>query len=246
MGARAHGMGYSSACLEDVWSMTNNVAALAKVKTSSAAFSYHSLPSFTPFDRMSGIIALPLFGGVAGGSVFRFGDDLYNEQILSLGFANTFGLASLGFNLNYIQYRAEGLESVGAFTASFGGLATITSQLSFGAYIMNINQPVINELTRERIPTRLTAGFGLKISDKVFVASEVEKDLQQAPVVKGGFEYRPFGKIAFRTGFNLQPQAAFFGLGFKVRKFDLDYALQSNRAVGWSHEASITCQYKKR
>ena len=245
MGARAHGLGYSSACLGDVWSMTNNVAGLAKVKTPSAAFSYHSIPAFKSFNRMSAIIALPIPGGAGGASLFRYGDDLYNEQIVSAGFANTFGLASLGFKISYIQLRAEGLETVGAFTASFGGLATITPQLSFGAHILNINQPVINELTGERIPTRLAAGIGFKISEKVFLAGEVEKDLDYAPVVKGGFEYRPFTKIAFRSGFNVHPQAAFFGIGFAVRKFEIDYALEMNQAAGSSHQASITWHFRK-
>src|SRR5690349_10705923 len=151
MGARAHGLGYSSSCLGDAWSMANNVAGLAKVETASAAFSYHAIPSFKSFNRMTAIMTAPLLGGTAGASLFRFGDDLYNEQIMSAGFANTFGLASLGLKINYIQFHAEGLETVGVFTASFGGIATLTPQLSFGAHILNINQPVINDLTGEKI-----------------------------------------------------------------------------------------------
>ena len=245
MGARAQGMGYASACLSDVWSMTHNVAGLAKTDHAAAAFSYHAIPSLKFLNRMSAVFALPVKTGAAGASLFRFGDDLYNEQVLSLGFANTFGLASLGLKANYIQYRAEGRPARGAFTLSFGGMARLTPQLSFGAHIVNLNQPVIDGQTGERIPTRLLAGLSAQPSDNLILSGEIEKDLHHAATVKSGLEYRAFKKLAFRTGFNLHPEAGFFGLGFKTRTLYLDYALQYNHALGLSHQASVTVQLDK-
>ena len=57
-------------------------------------------------------------------------------------------------------------------------------------------------------------------------------------------EYVFLKKVAFRTGFQLHPQAGFFGLGFKGGKFNLDYALQFN-APGSSHQATATYQFKQ-
>lgn len=245
MGARANGLGDASSCLSDVWSMANNVAGLAKNGRFAAGFSYHAIPSFNSFNRMAAVFGIPIKTGVLGVSAFRFGDDLYNEQMISGGFANTFGLASLGVKINFIQYRGEGMPIRPAITASFGGIANLTKELSFGAHIHNINQPVINELTGERIPTRLVAGIALKPSDNLFLSAEVDKDLEYAPVFKSGLEYLFFKKIAFRTGFNFNPEAAFFGLGFKAAKFDLDYALQLSEPYGMSHQASVTWQFKK-
>lgn len=244
MGARAHGMAYASSCLSDAWSVTNNIGGLAKTDQTVAAFSYNAIPSFKFFNRMAAVFAVPVKTGIAGASVFRFGDNLYNEQIVSLGFANSFGLASLGVKINYLQYHAEGLGTTTAFTVSFGGIAEITSQISAGAHIVNINQPVINELTAERIPTRLIAGMAFKPSDKVTIVSEIEKDLEYSPVWKTGLEYQVHKKIAFRTGFSLNPEAAFFGMGFKPGKFDLDYALQLNDPSGLTHEATVAYQFK--
>jgi hypothetical protein len=245
MGARAHGMANASSCLSDVWSLNNNIAGLAKTDGATAAFSYHSIPSIKFFNRMAAVFAIPVNPGVAGVSVFRFGDDLYNEQIFSLGFANTFGLASLGLKLNYVQYHAEGMGTHSAVTVSFGGVATLTPKVLFGAHIVNINQPIINELTEERIPTTLVAGMAFNPSQKLILTSEIEKDLEHSPIWKTGLEYKIFKKIAFRTGFNLNPESGFFGLGFNARKFDLDYALQFNGPLGLSHQATVTYQFKK-
>lgn len=244
MGARANGMAYASSCLSDVWSLTNNIGGLAKADQTVVAFSYHAIPSFKFFNRMAAVFAVPIKSGVAGASVFRFGDNLYNEQIVSLGFANSFGLASLGVKVNYLQYHAEGLGTNTAFTVSFGGIAELTSQISIGAHIVNINQPVINELTEERIPTRLIAGMAFKPSDKVIIIAEIEKDLEHSAIWKTGLEYQVVKKIAFRTGFNLNPEVAFFGIGFKPRKFVLDYALQFNDPPGLSHQATVAYQFK--
>ncbi|MDQ2656445.1 MAG: hypothetical protein M3Y60_03415 [Bacteroidota bacterium] len=245
MGARGQAMGNASACLSDVWSITRNVAGLASVKSPGFAATYHPIPSFTPFNRTAAVVALPLKSGVLGASVFRFGDDLYSEQIASMAFANSYGLASLGLKANAIQYRAEGLETRTAFTLSFGGIAALTPQLSIGAHIVNINQPVINERTGDRLPTRLTAGISLKLSTSVTTAMELEKDLQNPPVMKSGIEYKVFEKLAFRTGFNLHPQAGFFGIGGTIGRLQLDYALQLADAFGLSHQATVTFALQK-
>jgi hypothetical protein len=245
MGARAHAMGGASGCLSDVWSITNNIAGLADARHAAAGFSYHAVPSFKHFNRTAAVFAVPFSTGVAGASVFRFGDDLFNEQSISLGFANTFGLASLGLKIDWRQYRADGLPARNAFTVSFGGLAKLTSQLLFGAHIVNINQPIINTWTEERVPTRLVAGLAFAPSKKVIVAFEVEKEPDYPATFKSGLEYKASGKIVFRTGFNLHPQAGFFGAGFKSGKLDLDYALQYNQPTGLSHQATISLQFGK-
>jgi hypothetical protein len=86
------------------------------------------------------LLTLLFVGGVTSVGAFRFGDDLYNEQMVSLGFGNKFGIASLGVKANYIQYQADGFGTYGAVSIDFGGLAELTDQLSIGAYITNLNQ----------------------------------------------------------------------------------------------------------
>ena len=245
MGARAEGMGYASACLADTWSMHNNIAGLAKTKSAAAGFSYHAIPSAPFFNRISAVFAVPLKAGAAGIGLFRFGDALYNEHILSVGSAHTFGLASLGATINYLQYHASGLDTHRAVTVGFGGIATLTPHLSFGAYIQNINQPVINPMTEERAPTKLHAGMSFAPSSRLIIAAEVEKDLEYQPTIKSGLEYKPHKKIAFRTGMNLHPQSGFFGFGFQNVKLQADYALQLNYTLGFSHQATITYRLKR-
>jgi hypothetical protein len=244
MGARAMGMAYASSCSKDEWAIFNNPGGLAEIKNSVAAFSYNAYPSFKTFNRMAATISIPLKLGVTGLGVFRYGDNIYNEEVVSAGFSNRFGLASLGVKVNYIQYSAEGFGTKGVVTVSFGGIATLTEKLMVGAYITNINQPKISPT--ESAPSRLAAGFGYKPSEKILVCTEVEKDLAKKATWKTGMEYQFNNKFFIRTGFSISPDAAFAGFGFRPKKIAVDYALQYNFIIGLNHQATVAFKLKSK
>jgi hypothetical protein len=240
IGARANAIGNTSSCIADEWSMFNNIGGLAKVNSTTAAFSYESRPTLADADRMAFVFAKPVKVGVAGVGVFRFGDDVYSEQIITTGYSNSFGLASLGIKVNYIQYRIEGFGNKSTVSLSAGGLAQLTPKLSIGVHIINLNQQRISAASeKEYIPTYLIAGIGFRASDKVFFTTEIEKDLSYAPNFKAGIEYQAHKKLAFRTGFNTKPASGYFGLGFKTKKFSLDYSFRYEPNLGGSHQASV-------
>jgi hypothetical protein len=241
IGARANGLGYASSALFDTWGVFNNAAGVAKIDKTSAGFAYDLHPSIPGANRTAAVFAVPLKIGVASVGAYSFGDQLYNEHIISAGFANKFGLASLGAQVNYIQYSAEGFGNKGVVSLNLGGIAELTPKLSIGAYVINVNQPKINR--GEKLPTKLIAGLGFKPIDKIFIAAEIEKDLDYDPTWKMGIEYAFHKKFCARTGYNLRPNTAFFGLGFKTKKFTLDYALQHTVLLSLSHQASVGYQF---
>lgn len=239
MGARSMALGYTSATLTDEWSIFNNIAGVAEIKDMKAGAAFHRLPGFSPFDRKAFAFVNPFNVGALAVGAFRFGDDLYNEQILTAGYANRFGIASLGLKANYIQYSAEGFGSKGVLSLSFGGITHFTKELSVGAYITNINQPSItNEETAETIPTIATLGIAFAPSESLMMATEVEKEIDEPLRVKFGVEYALIQKFILRSGFNLFPSSAFAGFGTKVRRISLDYAYQYHLEISSSHQIS--------
>ena len=246
MGARAFGIARTSSCISDEWAIFNNVGGLAKVELPIAAFTHEINPTFAPFSRTAALIAVPLPYGVAGASLFRFGDELYSEQIISLAFSNAFGIASLGIKVNYIQYRADGFGSKGVLSVGFGGITRLTKKLLIGTSITNINQPKISNTDREHLPTILTAGIGLNASETIFITTEIEKDLDHHAAWKTGVEYSVNKKFKARTGFNVNPDAFFVGIGFVSRRFKLDYAFQYDPGLGSSHQASVGYTFRKK
>lgn len=244
IGARANGIGYASSSLFDAWGIFNNIAGISKIKGTTAAVSSALHPSLTGAGQIAAVVATPLKFGAAAAGVYRFGDDLYNEQILSAGIGTQFGLAALGMQANYIQYRAEGFNTKGVVSFNLGGIAELTSQLSVGAYIVNVNQPSLN--SEEKLPTRLVAGLGFKPVEKVFITTEIEKDVDYDPTWKMGIEYCFHTKFTARTGYNINPNTAFFGFGFKSRKLNIDYALQHTTLISFGHQATLSYQFGKK
>jgi hypothetical protein len=226
--------------------MVNNIAGLAKVEESSVAFTYDMQPGFKPFDRMAGVFAVPTKFGVAGAGVFRFGDELYNENVVTVGFANTFGLASIGLRANYIQYKAAPFGSKGLFTISFGGIAKLSEKIFVGAHILNINQPDISRSEKEKLPTTMALGVAAQLTSQTLVSAEVEKELSNSVKWKAGIEYKPLSKFTARTGVNINPDAVFFGVGFKSAHVCLDYAYRHNFIFGSRHQATVGYMLKKK
>lgn len=246
MGARALGMGTAASVLQDEWALLNNVGGLAKVKELSAAFAFEARPSLPGSPRLAATFSVPTHYGTAGLGLFRFGDQLYSEQVLSAGFSNQFGIASLGLKLNYIQYRAEGYGTKTAVSVNFGGIAQLTPQIAIGAYIVNLNQPKLSTVDGEKIPARLIAGIRFKPAESVLLVTEVEKDIDNKATWKGAMEYKFHNKLFARTGFNVEPNAAFFGLGFQGWRVKFDYALQYSSVLNFAHQASASYRLQKK
>lgn len=244
-GARGSGMGYTTSCLSDEWSLFNNIGGLAKVKESAVAFSYDAMPSFKPFNKAALVIAIPAKIGVWGIGLYRFGDNLYNEQIFTGGFSSSFGLASLGLRFNYIQYKVDGFGRKGILSLNIGGVAQLTPVLCVGAHIINVVQPKISNAQDEHIPTVLIVGLLFTPEKNILIGTELEKDLDYKPTWKTGIEYRIYKKFTFRTGFNIHPNAGFFGLGFKTSKFSFDYGHDFSLSIGGRHQATVGYKFKQ-
>lgn len=244
MSARANGMGNSFVCIRDEWSMFNNIGGLSAIRKTTAAFSSDFQPALPAARKVAAVFALPLSVGTVGVGIFKFGDDLYNEQQLCTGYSNKFGIASLGIKVNYVQYHAEGYGTKGVISISVGGIAQLTEQLSIGAHITNVNQPEITSSEHEHLPTLLNVGIGFTPSEKLFITTELEKDLDYNATWKCGIEYKAHKKVMVRTGFNACPASGFFGIGFKPKNFTLDYAYRYIPTTGGGHQATIAYTFR--
>ncbi len=246
MGARQAGLGYSSATLQDEWAIYNNIGGLGSLKESSVLFAYDAKTSIKGANRMAAGFILPVSIGNAAVALFRFGDQLYSEQIISAGYGNQFGNTSLGVKLNYIQYRTDVTGTKSGFSIDFGGVTQITPQLFIGAYLTNLTQSSLNTSDNEPLPTILIAGIGFRPDKNILISTEIEKDLDYKPTWKTGFEYQVYKKISFRTGYSLYPSALFFGTGFQKKNIRFDYAVKLAQIVGTAHQASATFVIAKR
>lgn len=245
MGARQAGMANASATLADGWSLWHNAAGLAQIKNRVLGAAYEITPSLVGANRMAFHVASPFQFGVVGLGAFRFGDNVYSEQMISLAFAHQIGITSLGVKANVNQYRADGFGSQAALSFDFGGITQLTKHISIGAYITNLTQSSFSATESHRLPTRLVVGLGFKLSDDVIATTELEKDLGYRPLWKTGFEYQAVKNFFVRGGFNVYPQNFFFGVGSRWAGVNANYAVKYNGFLGTTHQISISYHFAK-
>jgi hypothetical protein len=243
IGAQTAAMGNTSCAQGNTWSLFNNPAGLA-AQPSSFSFAAERRPALTGADRTAVAWLLSGKAGTLSGGAFKFGDNVYNEQLLGLGYGHKLGLASLGARLDYIQYRAEGFEPAGAVGVSIGTLAEIGKHIALGAYVTNINQPKFPD--GRTLPIRMAAGFAWRPTDLSVICGEIEKDLQHDVTIKGGIELAPVRKVKLRTGFNLFPYAVYGGVGLTTWKITIDYAISHSHDLSFGHQVSVVLAANKK
>lgn len=247
MGARGLAMGNAANGLTYEWGLFNNIASAGLLTEATAGAAYHIQTRLPHTNRMAFVFNTPLRFGVLSAGAFRFGDEVYNEHLVSAGFSNKFGNTSLGIKINYIQYQAQGFGTRSAVSFDFGGVTQLTNTITISASIGNLTQSQIDfDYGKEALPTRLIAGFTFRLSEKLLATSELEKDLLFPATWRSGVEYEFKAKFFARTGFNVNPTSGFFGIGANRKLLQADYAVQLNSLTGASHQASVTYRFNRR
>jgi hypothetical protein len=237
--ARAAGLGYANATLKDGFGAFHNPASLAFVRTTELNLSFENRFGL---DELSTLSAAGMVAGKWGTSALalsRFGGELFNIQRAGFSFSNEFGLASLGLRFNYDQFNIQDFGRMGVFSIDFGGMATLTSQLHFGAYIRNLNQASFSGFSEEYLPTILNLGLAYQPTTGVMLLTEIEKDIDFPANLKAGVEYVIRDILIARGGYQSRPAAPHFGIGLIQPAWQLDYALQRHLYLGYIHQFSF-------
>ena len=247
LGARSSALANASATISDEWALFNNVAGIGDLDHTKALASFNR-DGFAPFSTMGAGFILSQKWGQAGISFFRFGDEIFNESKIGLGYGTKISFVSLGIQLNYVQLSFDEFGSKGALAVEIGGIAEVVPGLLIGIHAFNLNQARLFEddlSGDDRIPTVLRLGLAYRAFEKVLIAIEVEKDVDLPARFRAGLEYQITDKFILRTGVSTDPFKNFFGFGFRPKRFSLDYALENDPNLGVSHELSISYRLSK-
>jgi hypothetical protein len=237
VGAGTMGLGNATSAMPDAFTLFHNPAGLGLLQRTSIAATSDRRPALPGTNRAASAVTLHGKWGTLSLGAFRFGDNIYSEQLLSIGYGHKLGLAALGGRADWIQYRAEGFDPFMTIGVTLGTMAQLTPQLTVGAYATNINRPRFPD--GQSLPVRMAAGFAWRSGEKTTFVGDLIKELRYEPTIRGGMELTPVKKLTFRTGFNLFPGAIYGGLSLCAWKITFDYALSYNYELLSSHQMSI-------
>ena len=245
-GARSMGISGTSITLSDAFSSFNNIGALASHKEADICFSSSLLYGIPELAKIAAGFNGKFLGGSATLNMYRFGDDLFNEHKVGLGYSHKVRFVSIGLQVNYIHYRIESYGSAGSVCIEFGGIVHICPQFLFGAYVFNPTRsnPYHNNISF--LPVLLKSGLSYRPVDHLMMNVEYQYVVDQSYNLSFGMEYIIRGIVSLRTGVTLNTLRSTFGIGLKPGRFRLDYAADAHPLLGISHEFSVTLNLKSR
>lgn len=243
MGARNSGMAGASSTHTDYSALFNNIGSMGMLKTSGALVSYQNRYAIKSFQVVGAALVMHSKHVNAGLKYFKFGDDLFSQQLVGIAFANQFQKVSIGVGFNLLQTAVEGQQTDRKLAFELGGKAKITSNLLFAAYIFNFRHT-------HYYPTTMKAGISFLPTEGIRLTMEVEKQLATEELLKFGLEYYLIKNLAIRTGINVQRNpigrnetTSALGLGLNPGRFRFDYAFTTASLLGAIHEISMTFHF---
>lgn len=244
VGARAAGMGNAALGFTDIWSFFHNQAGLAHIDGFTAGAFYENRFLVRGMSFQGFAAANPLGeNGVVSLGYSGFGYSVYRENNVGAGYALKLARnLTAGVRLSYHGTRiaAENYGRTSNLTAELGVQMQVSKNVTVSSHIFNPFRAQLNDFNNERLPTVLRLGAAYQISDDLYAALEVEKDIEQKPTLRGGIEYHPADILYVRVGTASNPNQFSFGLGLKFSQFQFDLAGTYHSLLGYTPQVSLT------
>ena len=244
--ARGLALGNTTTVISDAWSIINNPAGLAQSGPSMQLLAGYQnrYVNMGIHDGTIGI-AIPIRTFTPALSVSFFGDELLNENRISLAAGHLVGIAQLGLRINYHQVQILGYGGSQAISVDMGGIFALSRQVFLGMLITNLNQGKFNSEQINRLPVGIAVGLSYRPNENLSVNAQVDKKINNAVDYQFGLEYDINATVTFRTGLSIHQPTAHLGFGFNLKAIQLDLAGQYQSLLGFSGAFSIGFKLQK-
>jgi hypothetical protein len=240
-GGRSVAMGGCSVSVVDFWSVSNNPAGTAWLKTISTGIYFENrfLIKTLLYEELG--FVLPVKAGTFGFVLSHSGIARFSEIKAGISYARKFGnYFSVGISVDYLRLNLpDEYGGKNLISCEFGLMYIPNKRLNLGIHIVN---PVPIKITThpvELLPTTVCLGVTYHFSDTFLVTIEAEKDLIHLPVFRVGAEYHFASSVYARLGVSTNPAKFAFGFGLEFGHFKIDLASEYHQVLGFSPSGSI-------
>jgi len=208
-----------------------------------------SLTIDTWHSRLFGLKELPLSGGSMvlpyrianlGLAVQYFGHSLYQEMMLTANLSRRWQSGvHAGVNVRYHRTDVQRYGNSSVLSIDAGFIYEALTCLRFGGSISNMNHPAVNKFGEELSQiVRVSCAYDPADNAAVYLA--VQKDGAFEPEVSIGMEISPIESFTFFSGVVLNDVKPAAGFQVKIKRVQMNYALQHHFELGATHVAGIS------
>ena len=233
MGADALSLGHTTTALQsNAWAMFGNPATMIKDRKVLSFYSFRSYGIIALTD-IAAQISVPTKLGTTGLGLHRYGDDLFSETRIRLGYSSQWEGVNFGIVVNYNIISFGGnYGSASALGLDIGVQTPVTEKVSLGARASNVNQPGYN--SDEDLPREMAVGFSYKLEERTFLLFDVVKDVRFPVSYRGGVEVHMIDNLVGRIGITTEPNTYSIGLGYNSANWKVNLGFQRHDFLGIS------------
>lgn len=245
-GARQGAMAGTGLVLGDIWSSYHNQAGLADITGLSMGLFYSSVFNTSELRESAFAFAFPTqrFGSVGINYTFS-GSSGYNFNKFGLAYAMKLGKhVSAGIQLDYFLHTQQNYGNTSAATGELGIIAEPIENLFLGIHVFNPWRAKYNEI-EEYLESIFRIGTGYYFSDKALLMFELEKEIDQDLLYRGGVEYQLLKGLFLRAGASLNPVNYTFGLGYAFKGIALDVSYINHEFLGYYMQFGLAYGFTK-
>jgi len=247
IGGAESAMGGIGVASTDIWSAANNQAALGFNKSYGAGFYYENRFLMKELSLNALTLVLPTSKGSFAANISYFGYSQYNEKKIGLAYGMALSKRfAVGVQLDYLStYIGNNYGSKSAYTFEVGIMTILTDEITLGVHVFNPIRAKINDYDDERVPLMLKLGLEWELSDNFIASAEIDSDIENELILRGGLEYRIKKILYARIGLSNNPNIFSFGVGLQFSNLRMDFSSSMHQVLGYSPQLSLIYQLKK-
>jgi len=237
-GARGIGVGNANLTYQNIHSGFNNQAGLASLEKLSGALFVENRFLLKELKLVAISIAQPTKSGTWGMSLQYFGFDEFKEQKIGLNYSRKlFDKLAIGAQFDFLNTQIKEYGNASAITFELGLQYKILDKITLGMHVFN---PIRASIGTQEVPAILQIGLTYKPTNYIAISSSIEKDSTLPFNIRMGLEYQILEKIQFRAGFNSTPNRLSFGVGYQVKKMQINIAASNHNILGFSPALGVS------
>lgn len=241
LGPRLTAMGNNGSAVSDAWSLQANPSGITDLLKTTVSINYIKHFFSNEISTQAVVAVVPLKNNFVGVSFQRYGFSAFNENKIGFAYAKKFGdKLSTSININYHQIKITDYGATTGFSIDVGTLYHFNKQFTFGAFVSNPSkQKFSSNETAVKIPTSYNIGASYSASDKVLIATTVNKTLSEPIDVRLGIDYKIIDMLSLRGGLSAKPFKQYVGFGLNYKKFLLDMATTYDANLGYAPQIAV-------
>ncbi|PWJ42564.1 hypothetical protein [Sediminitomix flava] len=248
-GAESSGMGFSALSNKNVWAVFHNLSQVSRLNGVQIGVSTSLLYQQLGFQSSQLSIIYPLKDNAIGVGLHRFGDGLYNEQLITIGWSQLLGNVSIGIQSNLVQFHVR--EWINQLSYSFDASVSlplssfVEAQLLVKNFTFNTPKANLDSFIQSEFYSSIHFGLGLKPTDNIILQPKIAYRSDQQMFFNFGGEFQLSEAVIIRTGYSNKPSKYHFGWSIFLKKVNVAYALITHPFLKTSHQLSLSTSFSK-